>query len=538
MENNKVTPKDWLEGLKENWSSDLNSGFTVALLALPLSLGIAAASDFPNPLYGVLTAIIGGLIVSLFMGARLTIKGPAAGLIVIVAGAVAEFGGGETGWHLALGAMVVAAVIQILFGLMKFGRFSDFFPVSAIHGMLAAIGIIIMSKQLHILMGVNPVFLEGRKAKPIVEPMALIEYLPNTISKMISDPVFQSSLIVGIVCLIIVFAYPMIKSPLIKKIPMPIIVLLVAIPLGHFLGLTQDNKELVKVGSFTAILGFHVSFEGISMMSVFIKYVVLFALIGSLESLLTAKAIDMLDPFKRKSDFNQDLIAVGGGNALAACLGGLPMIAEVARSSANVANGGKTRWANFFHGLILLIFVLFLTPVIEMIPKSALAALLIGVGFKLAHPKEFKHALHIGKEQFIVFVATVIVTLLTDLLIGVGVGILLEMILSIAMYKASLGKMTKLDHQISQDGETATIKLNGNLSFMNVIALKGALAKIPAAKQLNIDLSGLEFADHTSVENIHHFEHDYRHTHHANVDTILPANLQRPTEHPAAAIYK
>jgi MFS superfamily sulfate permease-like transporter len=157
MKNNKVTPKDWLEGLKENWSSDLNSGFTVALLALPLSLGIASASDFPNPLYGVLTAIIGGLVVSLFMGARLTVKGPAAGLIVIVAGAVAEFGGGETGWHLALGAMAVAAILQILFGLMKFGRFSDFFPVSAIHGMLAAIGIIIMSKQLHILMGVNPV---------------------------------------------------------------------------------------------------------------------------------------------------------------------------------------------------------------------------------------------------------------------------------------------------------------------------------------------------------------------------------------------
>ena len=138
QDNVKFIPKDGLEGLKENFSSDAISGFIVFLLALPLSIGIAKASDFP-PIMGLITAIIGGMVVSLFMGSRLTIKGPAAGLIVIVAGAVADFGGGETGWHLALGAMFVAAIVQILFGVLKFGKLADFFPLSAIHGMLAAI---------------------------------------------------------------------------------------------------------------------------------------------------------------------------------------------------------------------------------------------------------------------------------------------------------------------------------------------------------------------------------------------------------------
>ena len=160
-------PKDGWEGFKENFFTDAISGFIVFLLALPLSLGIAKASDFP-PLMGVLSAIIGGLVVSFFAGSRLTIKGPAAGLIVIVAGAVADFGGGETGWHLALGAMVVAGLIQILFGLLKLGKLSDFFPLSAIHGMLAAIGMIIIAKQIPVLLGVDPNLSAGK------DPLELI----------------------------------------------------------------------------------------------------------------------------------------------------------------------------------------------------------------------------------------------------------------------------------------------------------------------------------------------------------------------------
>lgn len=193
-------PLDGLAGLKENWSSDAISGFIVFLLALPLSLGIAKASDFP-PIMGLVTAIIGGVVVSFFMGAKLTIKGPAAGLIVIVAGAVGEFGGGEQGWHLALGAMVVAGIIQILFGVFKLGKLADFFPLSAIHGMLAAIGLIIIAKQIPVLLDVDPAMTKGKG------PFALLGDVPDFLMHL--DP---KATIVGAVSLFIMLIWPFINQ--------------------------------------------------------------------------------------------------------------------------------------------------------------------------------------------------------------------------------------------------------------------------------------------------------------------------------------
>ena len=200
-------PKDGLEGLKQNWQKDALSGFLVFLLALPLSLGIAKASEFP-PAMGVLTAMIGGLFVSLFAGSRLTIKGPAAGLITICSGAVTELGGGTEGWHLALGVIVVASLIQIIFGFLKFGSLSDFFPHSAVHGMLAAIGLIIFSKQIHVLLGIDPSTLKG------LAPIALYEMIPHSI--MNADPRVT---MVGIISLVIIFGMPLLKINVIKKIP-------------------------------------------------------------------------------------------------------------------------------------------------------------------------------------------------------------------------------------------------------------------------------------------------------------------------------
>jgi MFS superfamily sulfate permease-like transporter len=230
--NRKIQPKDWLAGLKENWMQDMTSGFLVFLLALPLSLGIAGASDFA-PIYGLITAMVGGLVVSLFAGSLLTIKGPAAGLIVIVAGAVAEFGHGDNliGWQLTLGAIVVAGIIQVGFGLAKLGKLSDFFPLSAVHGMLAAIGIIIISKQLHILAGFNPVTEAG---KPMVEPLELLMELKNTFLNFFQH---KEVIIVGLVSLVIVFGWPMLPVKALKKIPSALIVLLVAIPLAKYLGI-------------------------------------------------------------------------------------------------------------------------------------------------------------------------------------------------------------------------------------------------------------------------------------------------------------
>jgi MFS superfamily sulfate permease-like transporter len=236
-------------------------------------------------------------------------------------------------------------------------------------------------------------------------------------------------------------------------------------------------------------------------------------LIGTLESLLTAKAIDGLDPFKRKSNFNKDVIAVGIGNVISGLLGGLPMISEVARSSANVANGARTRWANFFHGLFLLIAVLFAVPFIELIPNSALAAMLTFVGFKLTHPKEFIHMWHIGKEQFLIFTATVITTLATDLLIGVGTGILLEIIVNI--YNGCSLKMLFSSNLTltNQDEDNYRLTINSGLVFSNILGFKKVFLTIPSGKNIIIDMSKAKIVDHTSFITLNSFIHDYKHAH-------------------------
>jgi MFS superfamily sulfate permease-like transporter len=315
-----------------------------------------------------------------------------------------------------------------------------------------------------------------------------------------------------LVCLGMVLGIPMIKSPIIKKIPIPMLVLLVAIPLGMYLHL-GDIKGLVKFDKpFIDIIGYNVSFEGVKQLGTFIQYVILFALIGSLESLLTAKAIDILDPFRRKSDFNKDLIAVGTGNVLAGILGGLPMISEVARSSANVNNGAKTRWANLFHGVFLLIFMLFLTPIIQLIPNAALAALLIGVGIKLAHPREFMHALHTGKEQLLIFVTTVVFTLFVDLLVGVIMGIVVKLIInwwSFGQLKPTKSLYNPPLFFDDIDENNVAMSIEDAAVFTNWLSIKSYLDKVKSGKNIKIDLSKTKLIDHTVMKNLVAFEDDY-----------------------------
>lgn len=510
----KSIPKDGFEGLKQNFSSDALSGFLVFLLALPLSLGIAGASDFP-PVYGLITAMIGGLVVSFFAGSLLTIKGPAAGLIVIVAGAVSELGHGDSdlGWKLALGAVVVAGVLQVIFGLLKLGSLSDFFPLSAVHGMLAAIGIIIISKQLHILVGMNPLTEAG---KPMVEPLELLAELKNTFANFFMH---KEVAIVGLVSLAIVFGWPMLPVKALKKIPSALVVLVVAIPLAMYFGIhnladvTTASGEVIKgfkpllefKKGLTDILGVNVSFDGMSQTGTFIKFVIMFALVGSLEALLTVKAIDMLDPFKRRSNTNKDLIAVGIGNIIAGVLGGLPMISEVARSSANVSNGAKTRWANFFHGLFILLFLLFAVSFSDLIPKAALAAMLIGVGWKLAHPREFGHMAKIGADQIAVFLMTIIFTLATDLLIGIAAGIVLKLILHL-LRGVSFSSIFSANSKV----ENNTVIVKGAAIFSNFIKVKKQLISLGYTENVTLDVTHCKLVDHSVIETLHHLKDDFK----------------------------
>lgn len=498
---NNTLPKDGFAGLMENFSSDAISGFIVFLLALPLSLGIAKASDFP-PIMGLITAIIGGMVVSLLAGSKLTIKGPAAGLIVIVAGSVTDFGGGETGWHLALGAMFVAAIIQILFGVFKFGKLADFFPLPAIHGMLAAIGIIIIAKQIPVMLNVDPKLMAGKG------PLSILASIPEIVANF--DP---RGTMIGVISLIIMLGWPYLKKFSVGKIPAPLVVLLIAVPAELWMDFqtTEPPYALVHIGNLVENLHLNVNFGGFAMPGVFIKYVIMFALVGTLESLLTVKAIDLIDPFKRKSDNNKDLIAIGVGNSITAILGGLPMISEVARSSANVSNGAKTRWANFFHGFFILVFVLVASRYIEMIPNAALAAMLISVGIKLAHPKEFIHTFQVGKEQLAIFLVTIIVTLAEDLLLGIAAGMLLKIIFHL-INGAPLKALFRAPTIISFEGDNYLVEIDKAAIFTNYIRIKSRLESIPPGFNVTIDLQNTKLTDHSVMENLEHFKHDYEST--------------------------
>ena len=522
-----IRPKTAWAGFKENWSKDLLSGFLVSLIALPLSLGIAGASNFP-PIMGVLTAMVGGIVVAFFAGSELTIKGPAAGLIVIVAGAVEELGRGnnDLGWKLALGVIVVAGAIQVLFGIFKVAKLADFFPLSAVHGMLAAIGIIIMSKQIHLAVGISPLELKGK------EPLELLTMVPHSLYHM-----EYHVAIIGFVSLVILFGWQFINVKALKKFPPALLVLIVGVLMGMYFHLSDPNyanlKPLVNPGDLK--LAFNASFAGMSgdLLPIFLKYVLMFTLVGSLESLLTGKAVDLLDPYKRKANLSKDLTAVGIGNMIAGLLGGLPMISEVARSAANINNGGQTRWANLFHGLSLLLFVVLLTPLIKMVPVASLAAMLIFVGFRLAAPREFVHAYHIGLEQLFLFSITVIVTICTDLLIGIGAGITVKLIIQLVL-GVPLKYVFRQPIRLIQQGDEHLLEVEGAATFSNLLNLKKYLNRVPAGSRLRVNFAKARYVDHTVLENLHHFQRDYE----ANGGKFILEGIDRLkplSQHPLAA---
>jgi MFS superfamily sulfate permease-like transporter len=530
----QTAPLSGFRGLAQSWQSDMLAGFLVFLVALPLCLGISMASGFP-PVAGIFTAIIGGIVVSFFGGSNLTIKGPAAGLIVIALGAVEELGKGDplAGYKLALAAIVVAGIIQIMFGALKSGALGDFFPSAAVHGMLAAIGIIIASKQIHTLLGVQP---SGK------EPLHLLAEIPHSFSMM--NPEIA---IIGAVSLAILFGMPLIKNKYVKMIPAPLVVILVAIPLGHYFDLAHEHKYLFlpnheyMIGpkflvtlpeSLFAAITFPDFSQVFSLTS--IKYIVMFSLVGSLESLLSSKAIDTLDPYHRKSNLNRDLLGVGVGNTLAGLIGGLPMISEIVRSSANINNGAKTWWSNVFHGVFLLVFVALFPGLIHQIPLSALSAMLIATGFRLAAPKEFYKTFKIGVEQLVIFLITIAVTLASDLLIGIALGIITKFIIHFANGLPPKQAFKPLFSVNTPSENEFVVDVFHSAVFSNYLQLKKSLDSLPRGKKITIDFSNTALVDHTVMENLHHYQHEYK----QNGGEFIISGLEKHhpvSDHPLAA---
>ncbi|MDQ5935901.1 MAG: hypothetical protein QG574_3222 [Cyanobacteriota bacterium erpe_2018_sw_21hr_WHONDRS-SW48-000092_B_bin.40] len=503
----KPLPQDGLTGLRQHWKTDIMSGFIVFLIALPLSLGIAMASGVP-PMAGIISAIVGGVLVSLISGSHVTINGPAAGLIVVVLCSVDRLGGGSLGYKGTLAAIVVSGAILAVLGLSKAGELGKLFPASVIHGMLAAIGIIIMTKQLPYMLGVSV------EAK---EPMALIMALPTMIAHL--NPAIAA---IAFVSLLLLIGHGLSEHKLVKKIPAPVIVIAVAVALGSGFGLDKPHQyQLLGVQHHIEPLKCLIALpknvmDGIVLPDfshinsyAFWLSVLSITLIQGLESLLSCTAVDRLDAHRRQANLSRDVAAVGCGTMVSGMLGGLPIIAEIVRSSANISNGAQTRWSNFFHGLFVLLALLFAASIINKIPLSALAAILIVTGYKLAAPHVFKEINAIGIEQTIVFLTTIIATLSSDLLIGVAIGICTKLVLHLVRGTAIANLFkANVNSQIQPDG-SVRIAVKGALIFSNYLSLKRQLDRIPQSKRVLVDLSAARLIDHSVMEHLHFYAEEY-----------------------------
>ncbi|MGR9086564.1 MAG: SulP family inorganic anion transporter [Gammaproteobacteria bacterium] len=499
----------------ENWSSDLQAGFFVFLIALPLCLGIAVASGFP-PSAGIITAMVGGLLVSRINGSHVSINGPAAGLIVVILGAVEALGEGDAlaGYRYTLAAIMFAGALQAFMGVYRVGQYAAFFPAAVVHGMLAAIGLIIIAKQSHVMLGVSPA--PGGMLSTLAQ-------IPHSVMNL--NPVIAA---IGLSGLAILVFWPWVKHPKLKAIPAPLVVLVSGMALAQVFGLQHEHwhpftteaeleqghahriapQFLVDIPDELSSFFYVPDFSKVFTLE-FWGAVISICLVGSLESLLSTSAVDKLDPYHRTSDPDRDLAAIGFGNAVAGFFGGLPMIAEIVRSSANINYGAKTGWANFFHGLILMLFVLLFPHLIHSIPLASLAALLVYTGYRLTSPKTFRQVMDIGVEQFGLFAITIIGVLATDLLTGVLIGMAVKFGIHLAR-GVWLNNMFTIHFSIRTDGsDTIVVKLLGSALFSNFLPLKNALAGLDQGKILVFDFSDGYLIDHTVMEYIHDFIAQY-----------------------------
>ena len=510
--------------------ADLKAGFLVFLIALPLCLGIAMASGFP-PVAGVMTAIVGGLVVSPLGSAPLTIKGPAAGLIVIAIGAVTELGQGDmvAGYHRACAVGVVAAGLQIVFALLRLATVGIAISPSVVHGMLAAIGVIIISKQSHTVLGVTPT---------ATTPLGLVAEIPHSVVN--ANPEIAG---IGLLSLAVLFGWGFLRLRWAKAVPAPLVVLALAVPLGLWFDLPHAHayefwREKFEVGpqflvrlpgsllEVIALPDFSQILSGAS-----IKYIVMFALVGTIESTLSCLAVDGLDPRKRASNLNRDLFALGVGNLVAAAIGGLPMISEIVRSKANLDAGAQSAKSNFLHGAFLLAFVALAPDLLQMIPLAALGAMLVFTGTRLASPMHFVHSMHIGLDQLVLFTVTLVVTLATDLLVGVGVGLGVKVLLHFG-HGAGWRQLFKTQVMSRHDGDELRIELHGAAAFTSLLAVRKAVLAAPAdVRRIVVDCGDVTMVDHTFLSRIDAMAAELPHA------TLSLANLDgltRMSAHPHA----
>ncbi|MBT7703902.1 MAG: SulP family inorganic anion transporter [Polaribacter sp.] len=491
---------------------NLFSGFVVSLIALPLGLGLALASGAP-PISGIIAAIVGGTVVAILGGSNVTITGPGNGLVVVILAAITTLGTGANGvidmnqgFLYTLAAVVISGVIMIILGFLRLGSLGDFFPSSAIQGMLAAIGIGIFAKQIHVMFG----NLEAKGS--IIE---LLVQIPEGVLNFVNTDntsVFYAGL-VGVFSLLIMIFYSKIRNRYFQLIPAPMWIVVLSVGMYSYFDLFSttpypiEKNLLIELSDDILSKFAFPDFGKIYELS-FINAVISITLIASIESLLSIKAVDKLDPLKRRSNVNKDIKALGLATVISGFLGGLNVVTVIARSSVNVNNKGSNRSANFFHAGFLVLFILLFASELKKIPLPALAAILVYTGYKLASPENLKKVLQVGSEQLIIFLMTLLVTISTSLITGILVGIIITFVLhviinkNILLFVKNILKPNVL--MFTEDGKYY-VSVKNFSSFLNFIKLKSKLNQIPETEEAIVDFSLCDFVDHSVMENMSNY---------------------------------
>lgn len=498
--------------------NDLAASVVVFLVALPLCLGVAQASQVPPDklISGLIAGFTGGIIVGLASRSHLSVSGPAAGLTAIVGGALGKL----PSFEVFLAAVVLAGVLQIIFGFLKAGVVGDYVPSSVIKGMLAAIGLILILNQVPHLLGDDTHFESD-------------EGVPQNKGNIFSNFFYSfgnintSAFIIGGSCLAFHFIWEKIvsgKKGFIKFIPAPLLVVVIGVSLNYFFqnnGTALKGEHLVSIPVANSTSEFFSFFTSPDWSHLFTKealtVAVTLALVASLESLLSIEAIDDLDPLQRVTPTNRELKAQGLGNIVSGLLGGLPVTSVIVRSSANVNAGAKTKMSTIYHGLLLLLCVAFIPVILNMIPKAALAAVLIFTGYKLAKPSLFISFYKRGWDQFIPFVITIAAILATDLLKGVIIGIFVGLFFVLrSNFRTAVF--------VVNDELRYLIRLRKDVSFLNKPIIKKKLEEVPENSFVLIDAGRADFIDKDIVEVIEDF---IIHAHLKNITVELKKSMYK-----------
>lgn len=484
--------------------NDFPAGLVVFLVALPLCLGIALASGAPL-FSGIIAGIVGGIVVAFVSGSSLSVSGPAAGLTVIVFNSIAQLGS----YEVFLLAVVLAGLLQIALGYLKAGIIGYYFPSSVIKGMLAAIGIILILKQLPHAVGYDK---DNEGDFDFIQSDG-----QNTFSEIFKalDYIHPGAVIIAVISLVILILW---ERPFLKKytffkiVPGALLVVILGILINEWFKISNSpfylsNEELVRLpvakSSSDFISQFTLpDFSALGNYQVYVVAITI-AIIASLESLLSVEAADKLDPYKRDTPTNRELKAQGVGNLISGMIGGLPLTAVIVRTSANINSGGKTKLSAIIHGLFLLLSVIALPSVLNKIPLACLAALLLVVGYKLAKVSLFKSMYKLGWDQFLPFIVTVAAIQLSDLLRGISIGMAVSMffILRNNYRRAYLFNKEKQENQ-----EKITVVLDEDVTFLNKGSIAAMLSDLPENTIVVIDGSKSHTIDIDVLEMIHDFK--------------------------------